>query len=286
VLSFVSVGKPVDALTGYVAGGNYERALTYGMEQLHNLLALPPWSLDEALALIRPLHSINLATVLPQQGAAMEIKNQFLVYSYFLGAQQAMNKGAGYASVVSFLFDAVHQLLQRLQQSGAVVSFPLPSALLKLQEASFFQLLNPQRSLALLKEVESGGSAAEKSSAASGAVAKLKAAAQQLQKTVQTLHATPAGQAVSRKLQAQSQRNQVIPAGSQLPTAFFKTKTFVKNQICKSCSFFTNKRFLKKVFGILHDELIREECFVSGGHRHTFVKNRQGLNKLKTLTSS
>lgn len=201
--------QTVDALTAFVAGGLPERALTVGMEALREMLSQPSWSLQEAQALLKPLHSINLATALPAGAAAAELRNQFLCYSYALGSMEAMNRGAGYATVASFLVDSVAAIVAKLTAAGVAVSLPLPVALLRMQEASFLASIDAARSSLLLRDViAEGGNALNP---------KLKAAAAVVKKNVDTIHLARKPTAQPTAAALHTNRNVIVPGSSTLP---------------------------------------------------------------------
>lgn len=202
-----------EALTAFVAGAMPERALTVGMEALREMLSQPSWSLQEAQSLLKPLHSINLATSLPNTPAGQEMRNQFLCYSYALGAMEAMNRGAGYAAVASFLVDSVAALVAKLTAAGVAVSMPLPLALLRMQEASYLSSIDAAKSSLLLRDViAEGGNALNP---------RLKAAAAVVKKNVDTIHLAarkPTGGAAAQPSGAlHTNRNLIIPGSSTLP---------------------------------------------------------------------
>jgi len=199
--------QPVEALTALVAAGQTERAVRTGMDLLRDLLSQASWSLEEAQALLRPLHSANLPSL-----NNPELVQQLLIYSYTIGAQVAMARG--YNSVATFLCDSVASLHGKLLASGVAVSCPLPLGLLRMQEASFLQngsgpdgLLRAQ---SLLKDVLSDASLSPK----------LKAAAAVLKKNVDGLVSvsqTAAGRAAALQ-QSKRSKHVVVPSGSLLPT--------------------------------------------------------------------
>jgi hypothetical protein len=212
----------VDALTALVASGQHERAVSTGMELLRELLLQPAWSLEEVQALLKPLHSANLPSL-----NNPELVQQFLLYSYFVGAQVAMARG--YVAVATFLCDSVASLHAKLVQSGAQVSFPLPVGLLRMQEASFLQggIAGPEgvlRAQSLLKDVLAEPSLPPK----------LKAAAAVLKKNVDTLVAAnqsaagrAAAAAAAAAAKAQLNKHTVVPSGSLLPTGGSSARALV-----------------------------------------------------------
>ena len=213
--------QAVEALVAFVAGGAgcYERALTLGMEYLKELLNQPSWSLEEAQALLRPLHSINLASATPSAASAAksvpgsiapELRNNFLLYSYFVGAQVALNRG--YVPIVAFLVESVAALHARLVASGVAPSFP--AALigsLKLQEASLLQASDPLRAQTILRDILADATV----------VPKIKAAALVIKKNVDTIH-VPALAAAFKKTNGAPltvpNPNAIVPASSNLPS--------------------------------------------------------------------
>jgi len=199
----VKDGKQVDAVTSFVAAGQYDRALSVGLEYLRELLSGNSWALDDAYALITPLNCINLAA--HTNTISTEQRNTMLAYSYYLGAHQAMQRG--YSSIVSFLFDALHAMISGSSGSGAV-NFPLPQGLLRLQEAAYFQSIDAARAATLLRDVMSEGNLH----------AKYKTVAGVLKKNVDSILAgSPLPHVASSK-------HLIIPAGSLLPTGGLASK--------------------------------------------------------------
>ena len=190
--------KNIEALTAYVASNQYETALSVGCDLLRDFLNQNAWGLEDLQNLIKPLNSVNLLLV------SSDLRQQFLIYSYFVGAHIAMNHG--YSCIVSFLFESIQTLVSKLQTSGCSVSFPLPIGLCKLQEASYFQSIDCVRSLNLLKEVLSE----------SALNAKYKAAANAVKKAVETSMAAGYGNTNATTKRYVS-KNLIIPSSSNLP---------------------------------------------------------------------
>jgi len=184
-------GNRVEGVLCLVVGGAHQRAVDTGLAYLKELLSHPEWSVVDAQKLLAPLHSTPSNQLTPSS------LQELMAYSFYIGAQVAISKT--YSNLVTFLFAQLRSILQR----NPSIAFPVPSILVKLQEASYLVHINPSQAQQLVQSVMDEGLGP-------------------LQAKLKTMLASINAQLTSPMPPQRDDRNLIVPSGAHLPSGSYR----------------------------------------------------------------
>lgn len=138
-------GNSPEAVRYHVAARNFQKAVDIGLELIRNALKADKVLRNEEVDVLKDvmdsLSSVDLLALKSPQ-----LRAEVMCYSFYFGLLEACLRG--YTPIVKALSKSIQTLIARFE-----VNFALQPAIIKLMEASYFELKDPQYATGLVNEI-------------------------------------------------------------------------------------------------------------------------------------